>query len=242
MSELLAQKEALLRLSRQSDEFIKQIDQLVLRSSSSSSSSRLTCKHVLTALFVLLVCCIAATVVVIDVFTTSADLMPVLRSSFFSECVPVDSELLGVLAQNAEWLRARKSMLYYIGNFDVEGVSAFHLGLPYCYMMLAVENKTSVLEMYNPRFKGYSPQVVVDRDEASLSCEEMEKTSVLRSNHVVMTYLDGRRNIDVLIAFDDREAWAAQHVGLHSLGFSICEQAERQDEGVATLRELITGK
>lgn len=180
--------------------------------------------------------------IIVDNLLTSLDLLQVVSSTPFKDCIVVNEETLDVLLRSVEWQNARKSMRFHIDNFDVEGVSALHLGLPYCYMMLSAMNGTGVFEMYNPEFMGYSPALVVERYEESLSCPSEERRPMIRSNHVLVSYFDAQRRTTMHARFDDREAWAVQHVGLHSIGFSICSGANNVDSGVETLRGLLTGE
>ncbi len=164
--------------------------------------------------------------------------LPIVTSNPAERCIVVDATLIHALNEERRWQLAYQSMLYHLDVEQLEGISAFHLGEPYCFMLLRSVNTT--IAMFNPRFKGYSPSSVVTRDEQSMSCPTVVRTPK-RSNHVLMTYIDACTLEEMLVVLTDREAWAAQHVGLHSMGYSLCNLHQTNtDNGVDTLRQLIT--
>ncbi len=164
--------------------------------------------------------------------------LPFAKNSPAEQCILVDATLLKNLSREERWRQAVLSIRYHMRHDDLEGASAFHIGEPYCFMILRTrENKT--LEMFNPRIIAYSPLSIINRDEVSFSCPEVTRT-LKRFNHVLVSYLDAQNGESMIVRFDEREAWAAQHITLHSMGYSICELYRTYtDNGVDTFRQLL---
>jgi peptide deformylase len=163
---------------------------------------------------------------------------PIVENSPGEVCSIVDATVLNVLTAEKRWQHALKSMRHYMKNSQLEGISAFHVGEPYCFMIVKTLENTTI-EMYNPQFKGYSPTSIINRDEVSLSCSSITRV-LKRSNYVLMSYLDATTGAQMLVRLKEREAWAAQHIGLHSNGYSICELHRADtDKGVETLRQIL---
>lgn len=122
----------------------------------------------------------------------------------------------------------------------MEGISAMHVGDVRCFMLLRMaDSPTTLLSMYNVEFLGFSPEKLVYRREESFGCPE-KAVVVQRAEHVLVSYLDADVNQTMVVHLSGRDAWAMQHVGLHNLGYSICNNDDRKDEGARTLQEILS--
>lgn len=153
------------------------------------------------------------------------------------QCRPVGKEDIQLLSADKHWQHTLKSMYWHMNAGDLEGISAFHVGDPTCFIL--VRTSGGILPMFNTMIKGYSPNSIVTRDEESLACPGVIR-NMMRAMHIRVSYIDADTREDMTERFSGVEALAIQHVNFYSLGKTICDlHASNTDQGVATLRKLI---
>lgn len=154
------------------------------------------------------------------------------------QCRPVSREDALTLLSDVHWQHTVRSMHWHLEAGELEGISAFHVGDPTCFIL--VRTTGGVLGMFNPVIKGYSPSNIVARDEESLACPGVIRNMV-RAMHIRVNYIDAVTFDDMTERFSGGESFAIQHVNFYSLGKTICDlHASNADQGIATLRKLIT--
>lgn len=153
------------------------------------------------------------------------------------QCRPVSKEDILLLNADVHWQHTVKSMYWHMKEGELEGISAFHVGDPTCFIL--VRTAGGILPMFNAAIRGYSPTSIVTRDEESLACPGVIR-NMIRAMHIRVNYVDASTREDMIERFSGVEAFAIQHVNFYSLGKTICDlHASNTDQGVATLRKLI---
>ena len=154
-------------------------------------------------------------------------------------CRPVTKDDIALLEKDAQWQHTVRSMYWHMRANQLEAISAFHMGDPTCFLLVSVNEGKTILPMFNPVFRGYSPQSIVARNEESLACPDVIR-NMLRAVHVRVSYVDADTRETMVELFSGGEAFALQHVNFYSLGRTICDlHAVNADKGVATLREKL---
>lgn len=154
-------------------------------------------------------------------------------------CRPVTKESIDALQADPQWQHTVRSMYWHMKSGQLEGISAFHMGDPTCFMLISINNGKSILPMFNPLFRGYSTHAIVARNEESLACPGVIR-NMLRAVRVRVSYLDPNTRDEMVELFSDSEAFALQHVNFYSFGHTICDlYAANADKGIATLRERL---
>lgn len=154
-------------------------------------------------------------------------------------CRPVTKEGIDALTTDPQWQHTVRSMYWHIKSGQLEGISAFHMGDPTCFVLISINNGKDILPMFNPVFRGYSTHAIVTRNEESLACPGVIR-NMLRAVRVRVSYIDSNTRDDMVELFSDGEAFALQHINFYSLGHTICDlYAINADKGVATLRERL---
>jgi len=153
------------------------------------------------------------------------------------QCRPISREDAMQLVGDTHWQHTVKSMHWHMMHGELEGISAFHVGDPTCFIL--VRTSGGVLGMFNTAIKGYSSSNIVARDEESLACPGVIRNMV-RAMHVRVSYIDADTLDEMTERFSGNEAFAIQHINFYSLGKTICDlHASNADQGVTTLRKLI---
>lgn len=154
-------------------------------------------------------------------------------------CRPVTKDDLEMLAKDVHWQHTVRSMYWHMSTNKLEGISAFHMGDPTCFVLVRLSNSETVLPMFNVVFRGYSTNSIMARNEESLACPGVIR-NMLRALHVRASYIDGNTGEPMVELFSGAEAFALQHVNFYSLGHTICDlHATNADEGVTTLRRRL---
>lgn len=150
-------------------------------------------------------------------------------------CLEVTPEEILALQYDPSWQQARDSLVYWMQNLTrMEAITAFHVGNPYCYIMIRQPDK-SLLGLFNLKFMGYYKNNIVSRNEVSLSCKDLVK-NVDRANTLYVEYLDDHDGQLVLRKFNHTQAFVLQTTGFYLKGLSTCDDS---DKGVKTLEQFI---
>lgn len=153
------------------------------------------------------------------------------------QCRPVTKEDILLLQADVHWKHTVKSMYWHMEAGELEGISAFHMGDPTCFILIRTTG--GILPMFNTAFRGYSSNSIVSRDEESLACPGVIR-NMLRAMHVRVSYVDADTREDMIERFSGVESFAVQHVNFYSQGRTICDlHASNADQGVQTLKKLI---
>jgi peptide deformylase len=153
------------------------------------------------------------------------------------QCRPVTKEDILLLQADVHWRHTVKSMYWHMEEGELEGISAFHMGDPTCFILIRTAG--GILPMFNTAFRGYSANSIVSRDEESLACPGVIR-NMLRAMHVRVSYIDAATREDMIERFSGVESFAVQHVNFYSQGKTICDlHASNADQGVQTLKKLI---
>lgn len=153
-------------------------------------------------------------------------------------CLLVDEQTIEENKRNPRWQRVVQSMRYYLDEEGLEGISAFHLGEADCFIMVRMQDN-STLSMYNARFVGFDQRSISVRPEQSLACPSITRT-MKRSDVIIASYLDDTTGHPILIRLENEVAWAFQHVNAYSLGKTICDlHAENTDREIEGLRSYL---
>jgi hypothetical protein len=162
------------------------------------------------------------------------DYMPAVK------CYPVSKEEFLFKKTDGGWKHVIDSMFHYMVTEDLDSISSFHVGDASCFMMLRQEDK-SILQMYNPNFKGYHDTVFVRVNEVSMACPQITRV-VERANTIIMSYNEAESGDLVIEKFNYTQAWTAQATGFYLKGKTICETGKSNtDNGRVTLKEEIEG-
>lgn len=154
-------------------------------------------------------------------------------------CRSVTPAEIETLAADPHWQHMVRSMYWHMESNQLEGISAFHMGDPTCFVLISQNGGKSVLPMFNPVFRGYSTASIMARNEESLACPGVIR-NMLRALHVRVSYIDAHTRESMIELFSGPEAFALQHVNFYSLGHTICDlYAANTDRGIATLRERL---
>lgn len=154
-------------------------------------------------------------------------------------CRPVSKEDIEYLSREENWKHTVRSMRWHMDVNQLEGISAFHMGEPTCFILIRLNDGKTILPMFNAVFRGFSTTAIVARNEESLACTGVIR-NMLRAQHVRVSYVDGNTGEEMVELFSGPEAFALQHVNFYSLGHTICDlHAANADKGVATLRERL---
>jgi hypothetical protein len=155
-------------------------------------------------------------------------------------CYPVSKEEFLHMKTDPKWKHVVDSMLHYMNTEDIDSISSFHVGHASCFMMLRQEDK-SILQMYNPNFKGYYSNVFVRVNEVSMMCPQINRV-IERANTIIMSYNEAENWELVIERFNYTQAWTAQATGFYLKGKTICEIGKvNTDYGRPTLEEAIGG-
>ena len=202
-----------------------------------------TWKNVLLA-FAVIAIVIGACVVYVKFIHTVDTFVPsqMTKNMPTTHCRPVSKDDIAALESDPQWRHTVRSMYWHMTTGGLEGVSAFHMGDPTCFLLVKLNNSTDILPMYNVAFRGYSTNSIVARNEESLACPGVIRNMV-RATRVRVSYIDGATGDDMIELFSGPEAFALQHVAFYAQGRTICDlYATNADKGVTTLRELIVAE
>lgn len=165
--------------------------------------------------------------------------LPMTHNMPTTKCRSVTLEEIEALNRNAHWLHTVRSMEWHMRANQLEGISAFHMGDPTCFILVSLNGGATALPMYNTVVRGYSSGAIVARNEESLACPGVIR-NMLRAVRVRVSYIDGNTRSEMVELFTDAEAFAVQHVHFYSLGRTICDlHASNADKGIATLRDVL---
>ncbi len=154
-------------------------------------------------------------------------------------CRPVSKADIEALSGDPQWQHTVRSMYWHMESGQLEGISAFHMGDPTCFVLIRLNEGKAVLPMFNPTFRGYSTASIMARNEESLACPGVIR-NMLRALHVRVSYIDATTREQMVEVFSGAEAFALQHVNFYSLGHTICDlYATNADKGITTLRERL---
>lgn len=166
--------------------------------------------------------------------------LPITPNMPTDECRPISKNEMASLARDPHWNHVVKSMAWHIKENDLEGISAFHVGDPICFIMIKFDDG-SIVEMFNTEIKGYSPNAIVARNEESFACPGVVR-NMMRAEHVIVTYNCPRTQTEMRVQLSGRQSFALQHVNFYSLGKTICDlHAKNTDKGIQTLKKLVDG-
>lgn len=166
--------------------------------------------------------------------------LPITPNMPTAECRTVGKAEIALLLTDSHWQHVVKSMAWHMKENDLEGISAFHVGDPICFIMIRFDDRT-ITEMFNTEIRGYSPNAIVARNEESFACPGVVR-NMLRAEHVVVTYICPRASTEMRVQLSGRQSFAVQHVNFYSLGKTICDlHARNTDKGIQTLKKLIDG-
>jgi peptide deformylase len=171
-----------------------------------------------------------------DAFTPlkSINYMPAVK------CYPVSIEEFNFMKTDPIWKHVIESMFHYMITEDLDSIASFHVGHASCFMMLRQEDR-SILQMFNPNFKGYYDSVYVRVNEQSMACPQITRV-VERANTIIMTYNEVEKGELVIERFNNTQAWTAQATGFYLKGKTICDTGKSNtDYGRMTLKEEIEG-
>lgn len=155
-----------------------------------------------------------------------------------AKCYPVSQEEFTFYKTDKEWDHVLRSMFYYMTVEEFDSISAFHVGHASCFMMIRQEDN-SILQMFNPNFKGYHDTVYVRVNEISVACPQITRV-VERANTVIMTYNEHERGELVIEKFNNSQAWTVQATGFYLKGKTTCDTGKANtDYGRITLKEEV---
>lgn len=164
--------------------------------------------------------------------------MPIVSHMPAPSCFPASIEEILSLRTQSHWIDTVDSMRHHIEEQSIDGLSAFHVGSGNCFMIIKQEDGTFV-EMFNPKFKGYSPNNIVRSKETSVACPTTPR-DIARSNHVIISYNDAKDGKLMIRSFDDQQALDAQAMMMYLSGKTICAiRGEESDNGINTLKEML---
>ena len=160
---------------------------------------------------------------------------PIIPYQIRKDCLEISPEEIVHLHHDPSWQQAHSSLVHWMHNLTrMEGITAFHVGNPYCYVLLRQSDK-SLLGLFNLKFMGYHKTTVVTRNEVSLACKDKIK-SVDRAQTIYVEYLDDQQGQLVLRKFNHTQAFVLQTTGFYLKGLSTCDDS---DKGIKTLEQFI---
>ncbi len=164
--------------------------------------------------------------------------MPFITSMPAPKCYPVTLEEIIQLKEKKHWKETVNSMIHHMESKELDGISSFHVGSGYCFMIMKQEDG-SLLQMFNPVFRGYSAHGNVRGTEMSMSCPGTPRV-IERAPAVIVLYNDAQSGSPIVRQFLEQQAHDAQVMIMYLLGKTICTMHNADsDNGLATLKEMI---
>lgn len=153
-----------------------------------------------------------------------------------ARCFDVDTAI--VTNASARDKRVLDSLRYHMQKDDYESITAFHIGEPFCIILLR-DIDGNILEMFNVEIRGFSIHNPVVRDEYSVACPG-EKHYLVRAESITVTYINAKTQMHYVEVFKGKQAWALQAAVFYSHGKSICKlEGSNADLGLNTLAKDI---
>lgn len=152
-------------------------------------------------------------------------------------CIELLPQEIARLKEDANWGQTHKSMHFWMSNMSrMEGITSFHVGNPYCYVLLKQVDGTP-LGLFNVKFTGYYKHAIVSRNERSISCPDKVK-NVDRAQTVYIEYNDETTGQVVVRVFNHTQSFVLQSTVFYLKGLSTCDDS---DLGMKTLDKFIKG-
>ncbi len=162
-------------------------------------------------------------------------LLPLTSHAPADKCVPRTPKQIKYFTATEEWNDIDHSLSYYMEHVNVNAISAFHIGRPYCYVRLRLHDNSTV-GMFNVNITGYTPNNRVHYEQTSTVCQG-ERRFIERSVRIWVSYIDEYTRETVIRSYNGTESYALQQIVLYNEGYSICDGS---DHGLSTLHEYIT--
>lgn len=160
-------------------------------------------------------------------------LLPLTLDHPAKRCIEISKDALSTMHATGQWEDMSKSMESYLVDGGLDAISAFRVGMPYCYVLTrTAANQT--LHLVNPRVIGRSLDSV-SRKEVSTSCPDKPRW-MERADVVWLRYDDATLDTKLERSFDGATSYGMQAEIIYSAGKTICDNS---DEGVETLAALV---
>jgi len=165
--------------------------------------------------------------------------LPIVSEMPAPTCFPVSPEEIIELHNKPSWAEIVRSMEHHMTEGKMDGMSAFHIQSGgQCFMILRQEDGT-LLHMFNPTFRGYSPKIKERVTEVSVACPTVSRV-LDRAGSVVISYNDAYSGDLVMRQFGGQQSLDAQTMIMYLLGKTTCTLHQpNTDNGLATLKEMI---
>lgn len=160
-------------------------------------------------------------------------LLPLTLDHPAKRCIEITKDALATMHASGKWEDISKSMESYLVDGQLDAISAFRVGVPYCYVMTRTSFNTT-LHLLNPRIIGRSMESV-SRKESSTSCPSRSRW-IERAYTVWVQYDGGSLDSAMERSFSGSTSYGVQAEIIFSAGKTICDNS---DEGVDTLSHLI---
>jgi hypothetical protein len=150
------------------------------------------------------------------------------------ECIKVGRRQLQRMKSNMdEWENMDHSLFHHLINKKLGVISAFRIGLPYCYTLVRMPGNNT-LRMLNPEIIAFSIDKVTSPKEMAYNCMDVPRW-IKRSDDIVVAYNDPLYMDRKLLHITNQTAWAFQHEYIYNHSFDVCKG---EDRGIDILQDM----